>query len=685
MVTLFRRLRSLMATGGVTDDQSVDAYLAFLSRLIVRGSIAGEMQPLPDIGAGEEILNSLSETGVESLMEDALRAESFSRALTLFPSLAIRHAGSDIFQEAHFEVIKAFGPDLLGYAAPAETRRETRGGAHFTPPAVARSIVEQSIFHFGDISKRQRLVILDPACGSGAFLHEALRTVRRFGFCGELLLVGRDVSRAAASMARFVLQTAIRDWTPAGGLALDIGIGDSLDEDLPQADIVLMNPPFVSWQALTDHQRNQMQRILGEQLQGRGDYSMPFVVRALNALGPGGVVGTLIPASLLTLQSAEPWRSRLASESEVRFIASLGEYGLFAYALVQIAALVARKKTDQDNAPRLVTALTSANDPEAMGDALRSLRREAGKESVGRGWQIFQVAPDTLRDRPTWRLLSPGVERELRRVVDRGAAVEVQQLFDVKQGVRTGANSILVILPEEVMALPVRERKWFRPAVMNDSIQNGKLSERHFVFYPYDQKGLALEDEAGLKKAVPGYYEKFLQPAHRKLAQRSSIRGGVWWGLSERRASWALDRTPRIISKYFGGPGGFALDVDSKFIVVQGFAWMPKWTDEVSGGDALSLRDLLAAFAAVFNSAPFGALLEYFSPHVAGGQFDLSPRYVDRVPIPNLLALATNKRFGKVIAALAELGRGAIDGDASWRRDIDRLTTELYGADFSAP
>jgi adenine-specific DNA-methyltransferase len=689
MLTIFRRVRSLVADARIADDRSVDAFLAFIAHAIERSrnSTDGIRTVSPSHLEGEEVLRSLSKLGVESLFETAWSQHLVGQPLTLFPELAVRHAGSEIFQEAHFELLRAPGPDLFGYAGPAETRQVTRGGTHFTPPALARSIVEQSLAQIPDLASRQQLIVLDPACGSGAFLHEALRTLRRSKFEGHLVIIGRDTSRSAISMARFALNNARADWSPAGGCDIDLAQGDSLTTTLPVADIVLMNPPFVAWPALTAKQRQQMQDILGHRLEGRGDFSMAFVTRALEILAPGGVLGTLLPASLLTLQAAEAWRKDLLDRADLRFIASLGDYSLFAYALVQIAAVVLCKPRPAAERLDNVAALVTANDPEATGNALRNLRRAdpSTLEFTGDGgWQLFQVSARNLRQQATWRLTSPRTEKALRRIVDVGRAAPIGRLFDVRQGVRTGMNPVFLLAVPEVDALPFKERKWFRPAVMNESINNGQIDTLQRIFYPYDREGLAIKTEDQLRRLVPAYFEQYLLPARERLERRASIVQANrldWWGLSRHRG-WALDTNPRLVSKYFGGPGGFATDLEAQFIVVQGFAWFPKWssTNETdTDADALPLKDILAAYMAIMNSRPFGRLLEIFSPHVAGGQFDLSPRHVNAIPIPDLSTLANDEHAGLTITRLASLGGKPRGADEDWRVAVDRLTTELYG------
>ncbi|MBX6367343.1 MAG: N-6 DNA methylase [Rhodospirillales bacterium] len=690
---LFRRVRSLVAEAKIPDDRSIDAFLAFLGRLIEldksqRGS--EQNQTTFDVELAELLL-ALPANAVESLINEVANGIS-PQAFKLFPALAVRHAGSEIFQEAHFELLRAPGIDLFGYTGPAEAKAVTRGGAHFTPPALARTVVEQALLQVERVQERDQLVVLDPACGSGAFLHEAIRTLRRLNFSGEITLIGRDSSRAAVSMANFAVRHAAADWSPRPRpIRIDIQIADSLDADLPVADLILMNPPFVAWAALDERQRDQMRQILGTQLAGRGDLSMAFVTRAVDRLSPGGALGVLVPASLLTLQAAEAWRADLLNRTDLCLLAALGDYNLFAYALVQVAVMVLAKPLDRNVRRRGITALVTTNSADATGNALRTLRRcNPGERYIydNKAWALFEIPAESFRSRPVWRLTSPRTEAALSRLM-RAGALSIGELFDVRQGVRTGRNEAFILEEPQISALPAHEKKYFRPAVMNESIQGGKIQRRFWIFYPYDREGLVLKTEDELQKAVPSYYKKYLLPNKEILKNRANIirsNRHDWWGISEHRPRWALDPTPRIVSKYFGSAGGFSVDLDASFIVVQGFAWIPKWervlqpdTEDVA---PLSTDDFLCGFVALLNSQRFGQVLNLFCPHVAGGQLDLSPRYLNNVPLPNLIDIARDERGGRMVAELIELGRKPRLEDADWHVSANRITTALYGEDF---
>ena len=698
---LFRQVRSLVANSGVDDAYSVDAFLAFL-RLVIerdRGHDGHSLQtPIHVVGNMSPILGTLQTPGLETLVEQVLSGAASYKSLRLFPSLTVRHAGSEIFQEAHFELIRIPGLDMFGYAAPAVAKPTTRGGAHFTPAPLARALAEQVLEQLEDLHDRDRLVILDPACGSGAFLVEAIRTLRRQNFAGELELVGRDNSQAAISMARFAVGQAATDWSRDGPIRLDLSVTDSLNELLPAADAVLMNPPFISWPALSDVQREQMRTVLGPQLRGRADFSMAFVKRALDRVSPGGALGTLIPANVLSLEAAAPWRQYLLDQADLRLIASIGDYGLFAHALIQVAALVLAKPSASTRKSETALALAVADGAEATGNGLRALRRLGSGGVItddNRSFWLFPAPAQSFRDRPTWWLTNPQADAALARLTEQGAA-RIDELFEVRQKILTGLNDVLLISDSDYLSLPAGERTYFRPAVVNDSIQDGQLRTSLWVFYPYNPAGLIIRSEDQLRSRLPTYSSRFLFPNRTALRSRAQLvraNTAEWWGLVFPRTSWAFDPQPKILSKYRGGRGAFVpVPAYSNGIIVQGFAWLPKWSDNPSPTDGVgdedtaefTTDDLVCAYAALMNSRPFQRVLSLFCPKVAGGQFDLSPKYVDPIPMPNLFILAQDPQGAAVVNQLATLGRTPRLTESDWTAYSDQLAVRLYGEEFFA-
>lgn len=693
LLGFFRRLRSLVHAAGLPDARAIDAFTAAMTRLIVGGNIL----PIADFGLAEDaedVLAALDRGHLSAALRDVGHATGAMSQLSLHPSLAVRHAGGQLFQEAHFELIRgATDFDLFGVVGAAETAPVSRGGTHFTPATLARSLIERALDGLAEpVRGRQALTICDPACGSGAFLHEALRALRRSGFDGHLQLIGYDISPAAIAMARFAVAASIRDWAPTGGVVLDLRVGDTLGAlGMPAADVIVMNPPFIGFAAQTPTQREQLTAALGKTTAGRGDYSMAFVLRALEALRPGGVLGTLFPASLLSLKAASTWRDQLLELGDVRFLGSIGEFGLFSHALVQIAAAVFSK----DRAPdRELLALITENDQQATGTALRRLRRlgEAGERAtvVEEAWSIFPVPVAALRDRPTWRLPTPKAERLVRALTQAGLPT-VGDLFEISQGIQTGLNEALLLTGEAFNKLPVKEQRWFRRATMTDSIQNGQIVKEYWLFFPHAAHGPVFADAEAVRAAVPRYFDAYIAPNRAKLERRATIvQSGRddWWGLMRPRTrDWSLSQRPRLITKFFGAEGSFVGDYEASYFAVMGHVWTMKPragagladTDAAPDDERLAERDLLAAYVGLCNSSLFVRLLGLYAPSVAGGQFDLSRRHVAPIPVPDLHALSLDPTTGRAVRALGSLGLRVDLGNPEWRRASTDLVGYLYG------
>ena len=229
LLSLFRRIRSLVAAAKIADDRASEVFLFCLAHLIFQDApvfVPSAWGLSADI---EDLYNALDRNGVTAALEDAKRNKTSFGLLQLYPSLAIRHGGGLLFQEAHFELVRAPYQDFFGYVGAPDVVEIGRGGTHFTPPPLARSLVEQALLQIADLASRTELRVCDPACGSGVFIHEVLRALRRIDFSGRLVLVGRDISPIAISMAKFVLTCALRDWQPRGGGQVDLRSLDSLE------------------------------------------------------------------------------------------------------------------------------------------------------------------------------------------------------------------------------------------------------------------------------------------------------------------------------------------------------------------------------------------------------------------------------------------------------------------------
>lgn len=692
LITLFGRVRSLVAYAKLPDERAIDAFVTVLADLIEGNDRSAQPVDygLPDDAA--DLRHQLASPALDEALRDIRNAPATLSALTLHPSLAIRHAGGQLFQEAHFDLVRAPAPDLFDFVEEATATRASRGGTHFTPPALARSIVDFTLAQIPDLDCRPTLVLSDPACGSAAFLHEALRGLRRVKFDGAIKIVGRDISPAAIAMARLTLKLALRDWTPGGGATLDIALGDSLAEPaFPNADVTLMNPPFISVIAQTPEQKVQLRSIVGETAGSRGDFSMAFVTRAAAALNEGGAMGTLFPANLLTHDAATQWRENLAAYNDVRLLASIGDFGLFSQAMVHVACLVLTKG---QAGPPGFTALVTGNDPGATGEALRGLRKAHGvlpkTPTMERQWSLFAAEASVLDRKQTWRILTPS-QRHVIAALEAAQTPTVGSLFDIAQGVQTGNLKIFLFTDEQFrqLRLPTGEQRFFRKALMTDSIDNGRVIKVYRLFYPYDRNGALFSKEEEVAAALPTFYKRVLKPNEDALAKRVGItraKRSDWWGLNySRQGSFAFSDQPRIVSKFFGAEGSFALDEHGQLLPSTGHVWTPKHADQylLKGEEedvaAAALLDVLSAYVTLLNSHAFMRLVSLRSVTIAGGQFDLSSRFLAPVHLPDLWEKARDPRYAGHVRAMANVGRDTQKKVLLSSNEIDRLVALLYG------
>lgn len=597
--------------------------------------------------------------------------------LRVVPSLVFRHTAGRLFQEAH-AVLESEQFGLFGNSTITTSPNFSPSGAYFTPVPIARILAEWALRRWA--GKDGHFTIADFACGSGVFLTEALRALERNGFHGSVNLIGRDKSPQAVTMARVAIRTLQRDVTVMQ-ITCDVSQADAFDTAWPNADVVLMNPPFRSWERMSATERDWVHGVSGDVGRGRPDLSVGFIERAIQAVNPAGVVATLVPAGVLAADSLHKWRDRLMERSTPTLVAVLGEHGLFHHALVNIGIIALENVGQTTAAPSrapLLLAWSSA-DSGSASKTIRAIRRAmsvpetsaAANDKVG--WSVTVTSIHAWKRRPSW-LPGAGALGPLLDAIQANIAPKVSELFHVHQGIRTGANDVFVRTAREVQSLPKKEQVYFRDAVDAASFVDGEIKTHDFLFVP-DRKW---QDEAEVSRAVPEFFNNYLRTAKDTLKKRKSLLDNRWWDLTRARG-WMFDGKARLLSKRFGLYPAFARDFKGAFAVVQANAWVP--TDALSGGkDEATVREILTTYWWLLNSRISVALLREYCPNVAGGQLDLENKYVKSLPMPNLVRqLAENP----ALQSLAVSIRAQNEDRLPRLSDLDQFAAAAYGTEPS--
>ncbi|MBX3502237.1 MAG: N-6 DNA methylase, partial [Alphaproteobacteria bacterium] len=488
-----RRIRSAEETGET--DRALAALLYLLANWRVRSTSESSSFPAFDRLYQIEALRDRSVQRLANTFENHFRnvvdRPRFGSSIDLktWPSLVLRHATPIVFQQVHMEMEARGEVDLFG-AKPASLGERRGTGVHFTPPGIARSVVEQAIEDI-DIHTQwpTSITVLDPACGSGAFLIEVMRKFSDAGYSGRLRIVGYDISESAVLLARFALSVVAQEW-PLGSNKVEVSITrrDALSEATWEpADLIVMNPPFIPLVELDDSMRKSAASWLGKFAVGRPDLSMAFVERATQSIRANGTVGSLLPSSVLRLKSADPWRRSISERLAVRSLASLGEFTLFRDATVDTAFVVLRRGEQQLDSSRLTRLLWCGETQGASSSGLRALRKfgDAGRadDDYGR-WSIRTIAQTTLARQMDWQPW-PGRAVDLLEKVTKSVRSRVGDTFDVKQGALPAPREAFILSTEQMKDLPREEQQWFRPVLENENIRDGQIgSIENYVFYP---------------------------------------------------------------------------------------------------------------------------------------------------------------------------------------------------------
>jgi len=589
-------------------------------------------------------------------------------------NLILRHSAGALFQEAQKEVIFFDSQmDLFGtFSGSIATKNLIYSSIHYTPSYLARSIVENTLRTL-NLNELQEIKILDPACGSAEFLIEVLKQLKEKNFQGTVKVQGYDSSETAINTSSFLLNFEKRTvW--GDKLSFDVKqVNDSLVEDWENDyTIILMNPPFVSWEQLNDKTKREAVRlVLNDNFKGRPNQASAFFYKAIQHLAVGGTLGSVVPSSLFTLDAYLKLRNEVVETVNIELLGKLGNF-VFEDALTDVSIFIGHKPKTANNVP---TLLWTRNEKGVVHDALRELRKMqyANEDSKNKiDFSIFKPNQFPVVE-DNWKPVSfkeHNLIRDLKLFVTANKLSKTSEVFDVQQGIRTGNNDVFKISEWEYEALPSDEKQYFRPVIDNDSVSNGFLKTSLYTWYPYNHNGLLINSEIEFSEKAPTFYNKII--THKEaLSKRARKDENNWWHLSEHRA-WQRTKKIKLISTEFGNSSSFAIDIKGNSVVERGYAWQPK--------QKLENNDYYF-YLSLFSSPFFDKLLSIYSKQLAGGKwYDLGKKHTKEIPIPNvhISEVKNNSAYGKMI----ELGKRLSEGDSYVKAVLDDVVTVYYPQDL---
>lgn len=591
------------------------------------------------------------------------------KSLEIKPQVEIllRHASGKIFQEAHLDAI--FSPQLQFDFASPTIIRSTKGGStssHYTPTSIVRSVVEEVLREF-DLSNKSEITIFDPAVGSGEFLKEILRQLNLKSYTGKIKLVGWDISTTAIDLARFSLAFEKQ----AAKLPARINIvleqknaltkGDSWNFN---SDIILMNPPFIGHENMDDNEKERVSSILGNLYQQRPNEAGAFIWKAANSLKADGRIGCVIPNTILEANSFRKLRLALSDKLHIDFLGKLGNQLIFEDATTATSILIC--SSPANTKPTQVMWSDNSNDGYASG--LREFRKAT---SIMASTQPFLLPGSNFNFYPIEKLNNENwtpvdvksyqlINVKLRKMT------KVKDLFEIKQGVRTGLNKAFIVPKSFYRSLPRGEQKYFRPTITNDSIISGQLNDSFYIFYAEGK--YSIKNERELKNVVPTFYREIFSKYFTKLTARARKSIDNYWRLSEHR-NWQLEPQPKLVSKEYGLAGAFAFDNKGIYVAARSHAWFPL--------DSKNWSDLGYAYVSVLSMNIINDLLGGISKPILSGSYFLASQYIYEMPLPNLFDNSIDNNIkNELIQIGKQISEGGCTGKIKMR--LSELTDKVF-------
>lgn len=309
------------------------------------------------------------------------------------------------------------------------------------------------LIHYAE--KLGALKVMDPACGSGAFLVEALRQLHDeyektnralaelsgSGRQRSLLdldrqilrqnLFGRDLLPESVEISRLSiwLRTARRG-EKLETLETSITVGDSLRaDDAETFDVVLGNPP---WGAELEGWSAQMlDKRFPNSGEERDSYAL-FIIRAWEMLKRNGILAFIIPNSWLTVDGYTSFRAWILRHFEVLEITNT--WKIFSDVNHDTALLLARRRAEP------LADVASVGDSTMQVKALARGRTESAKLKLlaERDWAIVHEATEDFQARqPSHRfevIYPPQIADELDQIAVRCRRLD--SMADVTVGIQ---------------------------------------------------------------------------------------------------------------------------------------------------------------------------------------------------------------------------------------------------------
>ena len=501
-----------------------------------------------------------------------------------------------------------------------------------------------------------QLTICDPACGSGAFLNQALDfLITEHRYIDELQakllgvpiifsdieksilennLFGVDLNEESVEIAKLSLW--LRTAQPnrkLNDLNNNIKCGNSLiddpavaaekvfnwQEEFPQVfinggfDIVIGNPPYVQLQSM-----GKMSEILkdcGYETFDKGaDLYCIFTERGYKLLKNGGIQSFIMPNKWMLVAYGKPLRKFL-SKTGLRQVLNFGDIQFFQEATTYVCIFVTQKSEPNENVKVL-----SLNQKTYHGDFMTEVEGN-----------LYDY-PNSKFGEVEWSIQPYNDSRKLGQMKLNGTELKNFPI-SIYRGILTGYNNAFYIDEEtrqKLIAADARSAELIKPMVRGRDISAYEITGYEYLIGTFPSLKLDIENYPAIKEHLLSFgYDRLKQTGDSGARKKTS---GKWFETQDSISYHEEFSKPKIIYPEITAFSPFMYD-DSEILTNQKCFILTAQADSVS----------LLFLTAVFNSSLAKLWIWHNCPELQGGTREIRKVYFEHFPVPQANEEQTTK------------------------------------------
>lgn len=458
------------------------------------------------------------------------------------------------------------------------------------------------------------LKILDPACGSGAFLNQALEYLinehknlqNDLALMGDLFasymveeeilehnLYGVDINEDAVEIAKLSLwlRTAKRG-RALTKLADKIVCANSL-LNMPFSensfDVVIGNPPYVRQEAIKE-QKEALSKIY-KVANGTADLYVYFYELALNMLKPNGLKGFICSNKFFRAKYGENLREYILQNTTILKIADFNGVKVFEDATVDSAITIFQKqKADKNSTFKVVDS-----------DLLNS----------------YDMKQSDLT-KTSFSFSNPK-ELAIKQKIEKIGTPLKEWDININYGIKTGFNEAFIIdetTKDELIKKDQKSAEIIKPLLRGKDIKKySVLFANKYLINLHNNPPVNIEDYPAIKEYLDQYYDKL---------EKRSDKGITPYNLRSCAYLSSFEKDKIIYPEIASNPNAFEYDKNGYYLDKTAFL--------IEGNN-------LKYIISILNSK---ALLHYMKQSIrqVGQGYQLSKIFVEVFPIPKIDELA---------------------------------------------